>query len=103
VTQRLAEIVSSTAKDSRARENAWAFAVQPVGDEFNRMRIENFLFTECRHPIVALAIKTFVLRIGNDADEPFARAVTGEVRPSPRRCRACELMALGAAPRFQIP
>src|SRR5882672_3364435 len=73
------------------------FAAQPVHDQPQRGRVENLIAAECRHPVVAFAVEPFVLRIGDDANEPFARAVAGEVRPAGILARLAELMTFGAA------
>ena len=61
------------------------------------MRVENFLFSESGHPVVALAVKPLVLGIADEADEPVARTIAGEVGSGRIFVLLVKLVALGAA------
>src|SRR5207253_10508758 len=56
-------------------------ASQPVGYQSNCFCIKNFIIAVFLHAVVVLAIVALLLGIANHPDEPFARAVAGQVRP----------------------
>ena len=75
-------------------------STQPIHYESDGLGIENFFVAEGGHPIVALAVVAGVARICDEADQPFARAVSGQVRPSGIFILILKLMAIDAGGTF---
>ena len=72
-------------------------AAQPVGEQADGVVIEDFVFGEGGHSVVAFAEEAGVGRVRDEGQKPFARAVAGEIGPGNVLVRLVKLMALGAA------
>src|SRR6266702_1923726 len=72
-------------------------AAQPVGQQADRLRVEDFFIAESGHAVVAFAVVGRVFGIGQQADDPAPRTVAGEVGGGGVFVLLAELVAYGAA------
>src|SRR5689334_17148545 len=70
---------------------------QPIGDQSNLPLCQYLFFPKGRHSIIAFAVKTRVLRIADETNEPLTRAVICQIRSAGVFIGFMELMTLGAS------
>src|SRR6266700_2278599 len=72
-------------------------AAQPVRQQADGLRVEDFFIAESGHAVVAFAVVGRVFGIGQQADDPAPRTVAGEVGGGGVFVFLAELVAFGAA------
>src|SRR6266436_6237324 len=72
-------------------------AAQPVRQQADGMRVEDFFIAESGHAVVAFAVVGRVFGVGEEADDPAPRTVTGEVGGGGVFVLLAKLVAFGAA------